>query len=1238
VAEPETVPPASAGGAPQTTKDQPRPPAEPETGPAVVTAPAATGLSAVPGYDLLGELGRGGMGVVYHARQHGLNRPVALKMILAGAHATADDLARFRAEAEAVARLHHPGVIQVYEVGEHGGLPYFSLEYCPGGSLAKQLDGTPWPPAKAARLVEELALAVQAAHAAGIVHRDLKPGNVLAGPDGHWKVSDFGLAKRLDEVGRTQTGAVLGTPSYMAPEQAGGKGRVVGPAADTYALGAILYELLTGRPPFKAATPLDTVLQVVSEEVVPPSRLVAKLPKDLETICLKCLQKEPSKRFASALALAEDLRRYLRGEPIKARPISSLARGWRWCRRNPVAAGALLVFLAAAIISSALALVAAEARGRAVQKAGEALVANTELSRSNTELRESKESLQRTNNQLEVAVARSLLRPLAPQSSTGRAGGSLGDPEIQALWELAGYRGTGLAIRFVEDALQRPITTAQLRVRAQYALHAAVGLDTTSRGSIEATFQSRLENARVGGDEHVDLLLAAVALGGDSSSPNALLAQSLNQAMSDSVASERSDPSLVRLARSRLVLRELQGEYDALAQRFRDAVRGNRGYYDELADALSRVAMRMGPSEGAGLLLRALTEHAEGYVCIYLVARLSDVVDRLGPQEAARVCRQAMTTMSKKATENKLLGPMDWGRCLAVLAPHMEPKEGAAALIQAIRAAPDSKMMGDESGDRALGELALGLAVVARRLEPPAAASVCAEAAAALIKARTKVIETYSISLEDGLVAVAAYLEPKEAARAAAMLRKEINNPNESSRRLSDRGWSRALAALMARMEAEESAAALLQSIGDVAGATALPELTPSPGPRSFGGPSSVPNSQALPNLAMTLARVAGRLERQQAAKTCAQAAAHLVKVWPAPLTGTGNRETITSSTALASLAAHLEPKAAARTLLTAMTENRSPSELRDLALGLAGIVVRLESNEAAATCGRAADILVQRLAKTTDSTVPRLRYASNRRIQQLPFSSTGQLPLSELAQGLAALLLHMEPQTAAKVSRQVAAKLTHAFHETSNESVLPALAQILSVAARLEAKEATPMIAEVVAAIIQALQKASNSDMWDDLAQGLVLLLPHLPEREALPVASQGAGAVFQAYARRYSGRAVALLTGILCREDSSRRSQRLQAAAGATGLFAGRCCLFLAPAVLTPAPEPVPPPLPPQMLVDLLKHPLCVGDIRRLVVLDQLHRHYGRPFADQWEFVRFVQEKRLPLDLTSPPIRFDR
>jgi WD40 repeat protein/tRNA A-37 threonylcarbamoyl transferase component Bud32/tetratricopeptide (TPR) repeat protein len=290
------------------------------------------------------------MGVVYKARHLRLGRLVALKMVLAGEHAGPEQLARFLAEARAAAGLQHPNIVQVHEVGEHQGRPFFSLELVDGGSLMEKAAGTPLPARQAAELAEALARAMHFAHERGVVHRDLKPANVLLTAAGVPKIADFGLAKRLGEdAGQTRMGQVLGTPSYMAPEQAAGEVHRVGPAADVYALGAILYELLTGRPPFRAATVAETLAQVRSQEPVPVRQLNPAVPRDLETIALRCLEKEPGRRYASAQALAEDLRRFLEGAPIVARPVGRVEWAVKWARRRPAAAALLAVSVLAMV-------------------------------------------------------------------------------------------------------------------------------------------------------------------------------------------------------------------------------------------------------------------------------------------------------------------------------------------------------------------------------------------------------------------------------------------------------------------------------------------------------------------------------------------------------------------------------------------------------------------------------------------------------------------------------------------------------------------------------------------------------------------------------------------------------------------------------------------------------------------------------------------------------------------------
>jgi len=331
----------------------------------------------LPQFEFVAELGSGGMGVVFKARQVKLNRMVALKVLRAGTLARTDELERFRHEAMAVAQLQHPNIVQVYDVGDVDGLPFLCLELVDGGNLAEFARGAQQQPSDAARLIEKIARAVHHAHQRGIVHRDLKPANILLssvsdhrremspGADDaaqfEPKIGDFGLAKYVDrQTGNTLSGAIVGTPAYMAPEQAAGKGRDVGPAADIYALGAVFYELLVGRPPFQGDSPSSIIAQIVNGEPIAVRRLRPEVPRDIETICHRCLQKDPAKRYQSAEALADDLRQFQNGEPIRARRVGIAERTWRWCRRNRMTAalaataGILLTIILAIFVMQAV--------------------------------------------------------------------------------------------------------------------------------------------------------------------------------------------------------------------------------------------------------------------------------------------------------------------------------------------------------------------------------------------------------------------------------------------------------------------------------------------------------------------------------------------------------------------------------------------------------------------------------------------------------------------------------------------------------------------------------------------------------------------------------------------------------------------------------------------------------------------------------------------------------------------
>jgi len=408
-----TVPPGS-----NPTFDQPQSPHDQPTAAVLGRDPSATPAASEStsiryfgDYEIVREIARGGMGVVFQARQNSLNRPVALKMILAGQLADDTDVRRFYIEAEAAANLDHPGIVPIYEVGQHEGQHYFSMGFVEGQSLSQRLARGLLPAREAAELIRRVSEAIEYAHRRGVIHRDLKPANILLDANGDPRVTDFGLAKKVQgDSGLTGSGQIMGTPSYMPPEQARGKRGDVGPAADVYALGATLYALVTGRPPFQAASVMDTVIQVISEDPVPPRRLNVSVPRDLETICLKCLEKERSRRYGSAAALGEDLRRFLVGEPVLARPVSQVERGWRWCKRNPWLAGAIGSAAALLVAVAVLSLRYAADRNRAATKiAGLAADLKKENQIANDEARRASDEARRANVEAQRAEEREVL-------------------------------------------------------------------------------------------------------------------------------------------------------------------------------------------------------------------------------------------------------------------------------------------------------------------------------------------------------------------------------------------------------------------------------------------------------------------------------------------------------------------------------------------------------------------------------------------------------------------------------------------------------------------------------------------------------------------------------------------------------------------------------------------------------------------------------------------------------------
>jgi serine/threonine protein kinase len=534
-------------------------------------------LPEVAGYEVLGLLGRGGMGVVYRARQLGLDRTVALKMVLTGFQAGPKDLARFRVEAAALARLQHPNIVQIYDVGETAGRPYFVFEFVAGGSLARYLRGTPQPVRSAAQLVDTLARAVHAAHVHGVIHRDLKPANILLrdereGARGESqepspiparlaflvpKITDFGLAKCVggdgeapDLRGPTVTGDLVGTPSYMAPEQAMVPRQPVGPAADVYALGTILYELLTGRPPFTGETPLATVLQVLNNEPVSVTSLQPNVPRDLETICLKCLRKEPRRRYGSALELTEDLQRFLRDEPVRARPVRAVEKLWRWVRRHPAPAGLLAAGLLAPVVALitmsllSVRLVRSNALESAAQQAELLEEATREYSRNVQRVEKAcftvNKTVPPTPGTVPLSIPATFLHDVGQQLSlTGRTGvkvrqysdypfpwrtdGGPRDPfEREAMRRLRQSKGQETVHEFTEVGGQRVVRYAQARVMERSCVECHGTHDQSPRkdwqvgdvrGVLEIIRPLDKDEARVGEALRLALLLSAVVSG-----------------------------------------------------------------------------------------------------------------------------------------------------------------------------------------------------------------------------------------------------------------------------------------------------------------------------------------------------------------------------------------------------------------------------------------------------------------------------------------------------------------------------------------------------------------------------------------------------------------------------------------------------------------------------------------------------------------------------------------------------
>jgi hypothetical protein len=1217
---------------------------------------AAADQPDVPGYEILGELGRGAMGVVYKARQLHLNRVVALKVIRQGTVAESEELLRFLAEAEAIARLQHPHIVPLFECGRHNGLPYFTLEYVEGGSLASWLKDTPLPPREAARIVEALARGIHFAHQHGIVHRDLKPGNVLLGgavpADGEcepaaltvssegagptWagvvpKITDFGLAKRVEAgPGLTQTGVIMGTPSYMAPEQARGDNKNVGPGADVYALGAILYECLTGRPPFKGPTSVDILLQVLHEEPVPPTQLQPKTSRDLETICLKCLRKEPHKRYASAAEMAEELRRFQMGEPIIARPVGSVERVVKWVRRRPAAAGLLLALVLGVVVSTFLAV---QANREAINAKGNADIAaakEKEAQEKEAEAHEEKKRAIEAQQQTDETLARNLLRPLGHKYNVPGYAPQFPPPndiELKALWELAESPSDRVHQLFLEYALERPATTRQLRNRRELAVHAAVGLDSAKRRRLEEMLLQRLKDETSESEWRADCAQIALEI----MRSGRELANVAARPLADVLGKETETAEWTQLANAlgavagrlepaeaaRLLVDVLAKESNANAIRPVPA---------PLAEALGAVADRMEPAEAtalARLLADAMGRATNSYVRSSLAEALGLVVARLEPAEAARLCAEAARLLTDALAKETIPRP-PWralARSLGAVTARLELAEAARLSAAAARLLTDA--MRKETSPAMLYLLAQSLEAVAAQLEPTEAARMSAVAARSLANAVGKTTELIAASsLAEALGAVAGRMEPAEVAASARQLAEALGKETNPTVRS---GLARALEKVAGRLEPTEAAALARR-------------LTEALGEKTY--------RVERDRLAQALGTAAGRMEPTAAARLLADALAN----------ETDDLARLKLGGALGTVAARVESAEAAalaRQLSDALAKEKDSYTRRQLARALGTVVAQLEPAEAARLCAAAARLLADALAKETNASA-----------------------LSRLAVALEAVAARLEPAEAARLCAAAARLLADALAKETNSAARYELAGALgTVAARLEPAEAARLLVDALAkgkdyfersllgrslgSVAARLEPAEAARLCTAAARLLVDTLSKETDRSKrsslIGALGSVAGRLEPAEAARLSAAAAQLLADALAQETGppvgrSGMTRDLMAVAtriepgvvAPRSLLAARAVVgWLSPsphmgraAMLMQAAEPLPCRFTSQQLVDLLKMPTCVGETRA-VFLKLLANRYKRPFADVWEFVEWAQKNEPGLDFTSPPRR---
>jgi serine/threonine protein kinase len=1042
---------------------------------AIVPGLPSDGLPRVPGYEVEALLGRGGMGVVYKARHLALKRTVALKMLVAS-HPHPADRARFRAEAEAVARLQHPNIVQIHEVGEVEGRPFLALEYVAGGSLAERLAGQPLPPRDTARLVATLAEAMHLAHSRNLVHRDLKPANVLLAPhpksgirnpkqiqrakqenptpndrtvsnsgssdfgfvsdlefrisDFIPKVTDFGLVRQLDaDSGQTVDGMVIGTPSYMAPEQAEGRARSAGPAADVYALGAILYECLTGRPPFEGATPLETLEQVRSQAPAAPSSMNRQAPRDLETICLKCLRKEPERRYSSAQELADDLGRFLRGEPVAARPAGRLERVAKWTRRNPtiasLSATAALALVAGTVVSL---LFGAEAHRKA-----------NELEQQTIQLQEQTHAAQKNarraeENEREVGrvLLSGLLLPIG--RNPHRLAAPLDAAEADAVRQLRAAPAS-LRLQFLETALRDSETARRVGRRADWVVQAIVGCDRDLRADVARLVVRRIQEP----EAPPEVQLACARLG-------------LAVNLSDRVWAERS------------VAAVMVALHDPLVE---------RADYPQLAEALAALSERLPPAQAADQAALAtdvfLTLLQDPVVLTLAHESLGQAIVTVSPQLDAAAASRAAAALAGliRQPDSPVIRWPSVATALAAVCRRLPPADSAARVNETVDfiLATRSTTKADKRYSWTFHTQVL--AALSRRLDAAGTARVAEALVAFLGDSETfggvKRSLISSGVIPQALSEMAEDLDAEGGLRAAEglvlVLRKA--EPIETG----TVQLRTALAAVCRRLDATGAARvseAIVAAVRD-------PEIS--------GG--------VRPLLAAALAVVAGKLDPAGAASL----EEAFVDALVADLADAKSRyamRRIFQVEALGTVCGRPGAKCAARAAETLTAAFRDPQTglglSRPLAEALAAVGGQLTPTEAHSHANQAVAVLgSQWVAKT------------------------GALDRASLAPALAALWTRLEPTEAAAHARRAAADLEHAMRDAKTAPLeLPSLADALAaVYAHLDPAERVERANALVDTLVAARRRHRNDPLTAfRLSEPLAALCARLDRPGAVRVA----------------------------------------------------------------------------------------------------------------------------------------